>query len=360
MSIIAYQEMNELYPWQHAIWQQIRSTAASNTHALLLKGRKGIGKLAFARYLAKSLLCQRVTAEQAACGLCTSCRWFEQEIHPNFYLMVPAACIEPSGEANPGRSSTDNQDTDTARSRKKPSQYITIEQVRTLDDFVYLSGHQDSIKVVLIHPAEAMNIAAANALLKKLEEPPPNVLFILVAHRSQELLPTVRSRCRQITLPVPDVAAVRNWLTQQGVKHPDLCLALASASPLQAVVFSRDDYFALYTDFIRQVSLPDSFDPISLAGKLHKLDLPDIVSWLQKWCYDLMSYRMTGKIRYHLQQEKIIKKLVATVDPVQLARFWRNLITTQQLSRHPLNARLFLEEMLLSYLKVMAPERYAS
>ncbi|SDY65223.1 DNA polymerase-3 subunit delta' [Nitrosomonas sp. Nm58] len=350
--------MNELYPWQHTIWQQVRGTVALKTHALLLKGRKGIGKLDFARNLAKSLLCERVTAEQAACGMCASCKWFEQGTHPNFNLMTPEVFAESSGEAASESSCTDKQDADTVKTRKKPSQHITIEQVRALNDFVYLSGHQDGFKVVLIHPAEAMNIPAANALLKKLEEPPSRILFMLVAHRSQDLLPTIRSRCQQITMPVPDAASVRNWLTQQEVKQPDICMALAGSSPLQAVAFSHDDYFAQYTDFIRQISQPASFDPISLTNKLYKLDVPDIVSWLQKWCYDLMSFSTTGKIRYHPHQEMAIKKLVATADPKLLASFWRNLITTQQLSRHPLNARLFLEEMLLSYIRVIAPERY--
>lgn len=353
--------MNELYPWQHALWPQIRSTAALETHALLLKGRKGIGKLVFARSLAKSLMCEQVTAEQTACGLCTSCKWFEQGGHPNFCLMQPEALTEITtfGDVVP-ENGGDKQDTDPAKSRKKPSQQITIGQVRALSDFVYLSGHQQGLKVILIHPAEAMNAAAANALLKKLEEPPPNILFLLVTHRWQEILPTVRSRCQQISMPAPDAAVARNWLVQQGVRHPDICLALAGASPLQAVAFSQEDYFTEHANFIRQISLPASLNPILLANTLHKLDLPIMVSWLQKWCYDLMSFRTTGEIRYHVHQEMVIRKLAATVDPKLLASFWRSLITTQQLSRHPLNAKLFIEEMLLSYLRVIAPERYTA
>lgn len=349
--------MDQLYPWQHTLWQQVRGKVTLKAHALLLKGRKGIGKLSFAHHLAKSLLCERVTSQQTACGQCASCNWFEQGTHPNFYSMVPEALTGISNEVMQ-ENEGGKPEADSAKSRKKPSQYITIEQVRALNNFVYLSGHQEGLKLILIHPAEAMNVPAANALLKKLEEPPPNILFILVTHRWQDLLPTVRSRCQQITMPVPDATVARNWLTKQGVKHPDLCLALASSSPLQAAAFSHEEYFTQHTDFIRQISLPASFDPILLASTLHKLDLPSIVSWLQKWCYDLMSYSTTGKIRYHVLQDSVIKKLATTADPKLLASFWRNLVTTQQLSHHPLNTKLFLEEMLLSYIKVMAPERY--
>ncbi len=351
-------QMNELYPWQYTIWQQVRGSVALKTHALLLKGRKGIGKLGFARSLAKSLLCAQITVKQVACGVCASCKWFEQETHPNFYLMTPEALIESSGEAGSASSGIDRQEADHTKSGKKPSQHITIEQVRALNDFVYLSGHQDGLKVILIHPAEAMNVAAANALLKKLEEPPSHVLFILVAHRAQDLLPTIRSRCQHITLPIPDAATARKWLTQQGVEHADICLALSGASPLQAAAFSHQDYFNQHTDFIRKISMPASFDPISLANSLHKLDLPEIVSWLQKWCYDLICVCTTGKIRYHVHQETTIRKLASTADPKLLASFWRNLIMSQQLARHPLNAKLFLEEILLCYVKVMAPTRY--
>lgn len=350
--------MNELYPWQHTIWQRVRGTVAVKTHAVLLKGRKGIGKLDFARSLAKSLLCEQVTTDWLACGICASCKWFEQGSHPNFYLMKPEAITDLSGEAGLERGRTHQPQADTAKTHKKTSQHITIEQVRALNDFVYLSGHQEGFKIILIHPAEAMNAAAANALLKKLEEPPSRILFILVAHRVQHLLPTIRSRCQQIAMPVPDAASACHWLTQQGVKHPDTYLALAGYSPLQAIAFNQSDYFNQYADFIRHISTPASLDPISLANKLHKLDLPDIVSWLQKWCYDLISFHTTGNIRYHLQQEMAIKKLAAAADLRLLVSFWRNLSMTQQLSSHPLNTKLFLEEMLLSYLRVMVPKRH--
>jgi DNA polymerase-3 subunit delta' len=96
-----------------------------------------------------------------------------------------------------------------------PVKQISIEQIRKLTEFVYMTGHQNGYKIILIYPAESMNSAAANALLKKLEEPPADVLFLLVTHQAQHLLPTIRSRCQQIAMPIPDVQSSIDWLKQQ-------------------------------------------------------------------------------------------------------------------------------------------------
>ena len=92
-----------------------------------------------------------------------------------------------------------------------------------------------------------------------------------------------------------------------------------------------------------------------LAEEMQKLDLPMLVNWLQKWCYDLMSFCTTGKVRYHLNMLATIKSLSLEIDPRALAAYLRTLNATQRLARHPLNPRLFLEEMLFSYVMSIAP-----
>jgi len=245
----------------------------------------------------------------------------------------------------------------SAKGKKKPSKQIGVEQIRALSDLVHMSSHRNGYKIILIHPAETMNLAAANALLKNLEEPPPQTLFILVTHRPQDLLPTIRSRCRQIAMPTPDLATAVAWLEQQGVKDPATSLAAAGYAPLAALEFDDDDYLAQHEAFIRQIGTPGGFNPIVLAEEMQKSDLPTAVNWMQKWCYDLMSFRTTGKIRYHLPMLAAIKSLVSEIDPRALAAYSRSLISTQRLARHPLNPRLFLEEMLLSYAMLIAPAR---
>lgn len=338
--------MSNIYSWQQDIWKRLIQRSNLSSYALLLNGRQGIGKLAFARNLVAAMLCEKPLSNKEACGECASCRWLANGEHPNFFPIEPEAL---SGHATEAPNVEEGA---TTKAKKKPSQQISVDQIRGLTDFVNLSAHQHGYKIILIHPAEAMNLAAANALLKKLEEPPAGVVFILVSHRIQQLLPTIRSRCQLIAMPMPDVATAEDWLTQQGVDNPSACLAAASFAPLSALAFNDPDYIAQHDLFLEQISTPATLNPIFLAEKMQRADLPTVVSWQQKWCYDLLSFSTTGKIRYHSSRQAAIKNLAASINTKALVTYSRSLLSLQQLSRHPLNARLFLEEMLLTYARL--------
>jgi len=340
--------MSELYVWQQALWKQLTQERALQSHALLLKGKQGIGKRDFARNFAQWLLCSQPTDQHLACGQCNSCNWFIQNTHPNFYQIEPEALTESTNESS--------QPTPSTKAKKKPSLQINIGQIRQLSDFVNLSGHQSGYRIILIHPAESMNLAAANALLKKLEEPPARVLFILISHRPQQLLPTVRSRCQQIVMPIADSSTAIDWLKQQDVQNPEACLAAAGYAPLHAATSNDSEQSLQHAQFISKLSMQADFDPIMLAQTMQHWELSTIVDWHQKWCYDLLSFNTTGKIRYNLAQSEAIQHLASKIDPKKLATYSRQLIKTQQLSRHPLNARLFLEEMLISYQQILSSQ----
>ncbi len=342
--------MNQLYPWQRSIWSQIRNNAITKAQAFIFSGRKGIGQLEFSNYLAKSLLCEQPTQTQYACGNCRSCQWFEQGIHPNFYRLEPEAWVEFDADA--AQTFNDSkQPSEETSSKKKLSQQITIDQTRHLDQFLYLSAHQSARKIILIHPADCMNIPAANAMLKKIEEPPPQVLFFLVTDRLQTLLPTIVSRCMRITLPHPDRLSVKDWLHQEGIDESSIDLSWFGTSPQLVKRYFEADYLTYHAELIAGISSPMQLDPIALAEKLYKLELSMIISWLQKWCYDLVSHQMIGMVYYHRRYETAIKTIVAKTEPKQLIDFWKQLTQFQQLSKHPLNTRLFLEELLLAYVK---------
>lgn len=343
--------MADIFIWQQAIWRKLLQSRQFCGHALLLKGKKGTGKYEFARQLAKALLCTAPVAEQKACGECLSCGWFEQNGHPNFYQVVPEAFAAIPGESAEKEESEEKSG--SAATKKTASQQISIEQIRKLNDFVYLTGHQSGFKIILIYPAEAMNTASANALLKKLEEPPENVLFILVTHQAQRLLPTIRSRCQQIAMPVPDVETAVAWLKQQEVSDPAGRLAAAGYSPLSALLLDKGEHAAHYAQFIQHIANPKQLDPLSLAGTLQQTNLPIVVNWLQKWCYDLVSCRTTGKIRYYVNQLPAIEALSGQMDLPGCVAFARGLNAKQQLSHHPLNPRLFLEELFIAYAALM-------
>ena len=138
-------EMKELYSWHKEIWQRWNGLRKRLPHAILLKGAKGTGKLDFALNLAQSLLCEQPNEEGQACENCPSCHWFQQDAHPDFRLLQPDALAE----------SEDGEERESGK--KKPSRQISVDQVRTLADFSNLSAHQGGHRVVVIHPAEAMN-----------------------------------------------------------------------------------------------------------------------------------------------------------------------------------------------------------
>jgi DNA polymerase-3 subunit delta' len=179
-------------------------------HALLLTGQRGIGKFELARSFAASLLCENLTAAGEACGACLACGWLAQGNHPDLRLLQPNALIAEAAESG---------ELDEA-GKKKPSQQITIDQVRALDDFLHVGTHRHGARVVLLNPAEAMNRSTANALLKSLEEPIASTLFLLISSEPHRLLPTIRSRCQVMPVRHPVHGLAGQWLRDAGVARP--------------------------------------------------------------------------------------------------------------------------------------------
>ena len=335
--------MKDIYPWQKNDWTRLQELRKRPLHGLLFKGTKGIGKLDLAMNFAQSLLCQHPDKSDFACGKCPSCHWFEQESHPDFRLLQPEVL------------SLDGEETDDFKSAsgKKPSKQISVDQIRGLADFFGMSAHQGGRRVIVIHPAETMNTSAANALLKSLEEPPQGLLFILVSHKPQQLLPTILSRCLSFALPAPDAASAISWLKEQGVKDPAEALAASGFAPLQAVQLDEQLGSEERDKLLRAVRQPAALDVFALAEALQKTEQVLVVQWLQQWCCDLSSMKLAGKLRYHPGEEATIKKLVEPVAPLNLARLQKHLQTAKREARHTLNPKLFFESLLLAYRQLM-------
>ena len=338
-----------LYPWQETIWQQIQNRKANMPHAVLLQGRAGIGKFNFARTLAQGLLCESPLDSGLPCEKCGACGWFSQGNHPDYRQ------IEPEAMAQASEAGDDLQETDTdaqKSSGKKASSQIKVSQIRELADFVNLSTHRSGMRVILIHPAEALNINTANALLKTLEEPPPHTLFIVITHQAHRLLPTIRSRCQKLDMPLPANELAVAWLKGQGVKNPALCLAQASNAPLAALDLSVESYQGARKVFVDEISKPKQFDPLQAAENYQKEELSMVVNWLQKWVYDLISYKLTGEIQYHPDFADNLQDLSKSVNLNILLAYQRELAATQRMINHPLNPLLLLESLFLSYANI--------
>jgi DNA polymerase-3 subunit delta' len=221
--------------------------------------------------------------------------------------------------------------------------------VRELSDFLALSPHRRGRKVVLLVPAEELNISAANALLKTLEEPPRETIFLIVANQPQRILPTVRSRCRLLPMSAPPVAQSLVWLAEQGVEEPLLALSEAGSAPLRALENSRGNNRRQRQEFLARLA-QDALDPIAYAANLDLIDFARVVGWLYKWTYDLVANRMAGRTRYNLDFAVPLGRISARADVARIGQLHRTLVRYQSTLGHPLNARLALENLFLSYL----------
>lgn len=309
-------------------------------HALLIKGPRGIGKQGLGLALAQGLLCESPASTGAACGRCPACNWFAAGAHPDF------RAIEPVTE--------DQGDGDEGARKLKSSTWISIEQVRELHDFIYVSSHRGGRKVILVHPAEALNVSAANALLKNLEEPPPLTHFILISHRPHRLARTIVSRCRQLSLRQPDPATALAWLREQGVVDPEVALAQSSGAPLLALAASEGDELAGRREFLSRIA-PMDFEPLATAEAFRDLPLERFIGWLQKWTYDITAQRMLGGVRFNPDLARELGAIANRVEPRAAIRLHRKLVREQRNIQHPLNGRLYIESVLLAYAALVNP-----
>jgi DNA polymerase III subunit delta' len=339
--------MKELYPWQAEIWQRLQGLRGRLPNALLLKGAEGIGKLDLALNFAQSILCVAPQPSGLACQNCPSCHWFAQESNPDFRLIQPDAL-----------STTD--DTSEKEGGKKASREISVDQIRSLSNFANLSAHSGGYRVVLIHPAETMNNNAANALLKTLEEPTDKLLFILVTHKPQQLLPTILSRSLSIAVPMPSREVSATWLKQQGVTNPDAALAQTGFAPLTALISAGEgagtEEHKLMLAAVKQST---KFDAIALADQLQRVAPVQVIHFLQQWCYDLASYKMTGGTRYHPEQTDLIGNVTKNMSLQSLLRYTKELQVARREAFHPLNPKLLFESILLAYQQMLSTQNQA-
>lgn len=309
-----------MHPWNEPLFEALKARTERFPHALLIHGARGTGKLALAERVAQFLLCE--DPARRPCGRCEGCRWFAAGSHPDFRRIEPEALAkEPMVEPEEGA--------DTPGKRTKPSIEIKIEQVRDLAGFLNLRSHRGRLRVALVHPAEDMNPNASNALLKGLEEPPPGAVFLLVSHRPSQLLPTIRSRCVALAVPIPPRPAALQWLAEQGVSNPERWLAYAGGAPLQALEYAGK------ADVLERLIQR----PLPVADRD---ELEALADALQKIALDRALTSLGLPAKYQTRRN-------APADPSQ-TRAWlsfaRQMGQHRLLVRHPLNPKLFSTEMI--------------
>lgn len=315
-----------IYPWQNSLWRTLQAKRERMPHALLIHGPRGIGKLAIAEQLAQSLLCESAEERGKPCGGCDGCRWFLAGSHPDFRRVEPEALAR--------RTEGSDDDAERPSRSAKPSTGIKVDQIRGLDDFLNLRSHRDGRRVVLVHPAEDLNPNAGNALLKGLEEPPGQALFILVSHRAAGLLATIRSRCVSIPVSVPDPEAAKAWLASQGGPEASQWLGFASGAPLRALDYAGDAGAGVSS--LRRALASGNLDQLAAVNDREQLEA--LAEVLQKHALDRAFLSYGGRAKYG--------QAGSSRKGAEWLRYARLMGRYRLLARHPLNPRLFAGEML--------------
>ncbi len=345
----------KIFPWHGTAWQQLQHLRARLPHAILFHGNPGIGKTAFAEAFAASLLCENRAADGHACGTCLSCGWFDQYSHPDYRRIRPEVLDGDDSEGeeeNPDASDTKKP----AKAAKALSKDIRIEQIRALGNFMNLSTHRQGKRVVLLYPAEAMNSASANALLKTLEEPPPETVFLVVSNSLDRLLPTILSRCRQFALPMPPHAQGLAWLEAQQIKEANTWLAEQGGAPLAALALAQTGARDAQDELLTMLGRPSVEAALKTAERLQKWPVVDLVVCLQRWTHDLCSLKLSGKLRYYPKYLSALSGLADQLSQAALLQQLGQLGQRRAVAEHPLSAKLFIEDMLLDYVQLFSQE----
>lgn len=323
-------------PWQQELWNQM-ITNPNPAHAYLFYGKKGIGKSLFAKLLADYWLCL-APKDGAPCHQCKSCHLLASSgAHPDIFKLVP-----------------------------QDSEFIRVDQVRGLIDFINQTPQLSACKIVIIEPAEALNINAANALLKSLEEPAGNTRIILVSHQAGQLLPTIKSRCIQQRCLSPTMDQAILWMQQQlpdiDIKHLHQLWLLAGKAPLYGLDIQQQGVLQWRSKVVEDIKmlLKHQKIPSQVADQWGDIPLLLLFDWFYSWLHEIMRYQLTGaldtfemsdmaKVLGYLAQKTSTKKITEMQSWVIIQR-------QKLLAKANFNRVLLLEALLIHWIKLLTTE----
>ncbi|HEY7640018.1 MAG TPA: DNA polymerase III subunit delta' [Steroidobacteraceae bacterium] len=337
MTETAERTIPQLLPWHEDAAAQLRKAWAANrlSHALLLQGAEGLGKQAFAAWLACAVLCDKSTgATLRCCGECPSCTLFAAGSHPDLLWVVP----------------------------EEDKQQISIDQVRAATERLTKTSYRQGYKVAIVDPAHLMTPNAANSVLKTLEEPSPRSLLILITSQPSTLLPTVRSRCQKVTIPRPSREEAIAWLSARSGRAANAALLeFAGGAPLRALAYADGSFDALSEQMQKSIGalLAGQADVTQVAAEWEKDRLNERLTWLDLWLTSLARAALAGNADLitfpgrsaHLPSPSRPLNISGVYSMVDRARALKS-----QLARTALQRELAVESWLLAMLDVFGSE----
>lgn len=271
-------EVSTVYPWQKDVWSMLTTRFPNIGHGILLYGRSGCGKRAFTEHLVAWLLCLN-KSPHGACGQCSSCMWLKSDTHPNVVHIT------------------------TDEDNKKQNAKIKIEKIRDLQPFIQQTG--DGWRVVVIEPAEALNIASANALLKTLEEPGERVLLILIATHYLKLHATIRSRLQHFAMDRIQAEQAHDYMVEQiqdenAHTKISLLLNLSNGMPLKALSMLNETWLGKRGEFLNDWKkiVQDKSMPLYYSSKWQKeLSFSDWMMLFEYLLADLICVKLNQPLK---------------------------------------------------------------
>ena len=270
----------ELCPWLKEPYARLETAHRDGRlgHGWLLTGPAGLGKINLALAIANRLLIPGAAAPgrlaAAAASTAMALRHEPSDHHPDLHWVFP----EPEKRT------------------------ITVAQVRDTTAVLTLTSLGGQAKIVIVEPADALTLAAANALLTTLEEPTPDTYFFLVSHRAGRLPATVRSRCQTLSLPQPRLEHSLDWLSEQpgDASRTDwaLLLTLAGGSPFRALTLYENEYHNKNNTFEQKFQLisDNKLDPQALADDWLKEGIELPLTWLAIQLQRVIRARMAPEV----------------------------------------------------------------
>ena len=264
-----------ILPWQQPVWDNLISRYERLPHGLLFAGMQGIGKRAFVWRFVAWLLCDNrlqtlgSTNQQGACGHCQSCQWLESGTHPDLQVLplssLPVAQdSQPKEPTKKGKGAAKNSQKKKSTVASEPAKIsIKVDDIRELQPFI--SQGSSGRRVCVIDNADMMTVAAANALLKTLEEPREGIHLLLITDWPTKLLPTIKSRVQQVAVDHIQLDRVKAYISDyiqsnkvieydnesQLSTQIEQALKLANGAPLAAIDMLGSDSYKFRDTWIK-------------------------------------------------------------------------------------------------------------
>ena len=322
--------MLPIFTWQISNWQKLTDSQHNKrlAHGLLFHGASGTGKKAFAINFAHWLICEQPLVDKA-CGECKSCLLVKADSNPDLLELSP----EEEGKA------------------------IKVDQVRELIQKLSLTSHGQGYRVIVISPADALNINASNSLLKTLEEPPQNTILILISDKPSKLMATIRSRTQMVRFEIPSHEQSLSWLIQQKVDNAELLLKLSGGAPLAACAMAEDEGLQIRDKLFQnwQELASGNVDALESAAMWVKDGLKIVnnmpLNWVNSWLMDMLRNLQGAHIESMVNTDyaENLQKLAGQVDLKSLYGLLDRLNDSIRLTDTSANQLMLIEGLLLHW-----------